>query len=435
MSTIRHSPAALKKIRNLAYQTIFDLEDEYGIAASSRSEAYGCLFGRDSAITILKLLRVYERTGDQKLLAVCKKTLLSHISLQGKAYQLESGEEPGKFIHEYRPTNYERLINRPRPWFVYPDGILRNYDSVDATPLLLTALCSYWRVTQDAEFLEKILPNVKLGLHWLMGDADKDGDGFIEYELPTNRLAGGLVVQSWADSFASLTQSDGSFPVYPIAAVEVQAITWLCYQEWLPIFSSIKPDTYLANQLKLRCEVLTIKFATSFLFQSENLTYAAQALDGRKRRITTVTANPLLCLWASVGSPEGGVRGILSTHHVEQFVRRAFKNDLFDSRAGMRTMSSRSPLFDPSTTSYHNGSFWPMLNGLIHEGLEKWGFVSEAGKLRDASLYPLLHFQTPIELYCSTQKGVYAEYESVTGKKGCRFQAWTAAAILDWLDS
>lgn len=429
------SPTQLQYLYANAYDSILELADDQGIAASSRQEAYGCLFGRDSAISILKLLEVYRKHPDEKLLAICRRTLLTHTLLQGKNYVLESGEEPGKFIHEFRQSNYERLINRPKPWYVYPDKILRNYDSVDSTPLLLLAYYRYWQVTQDHEFLLRVLPNVEAGLHWLVTDGDKDRDFLIEYELPSERTHGGLVVQSWTDSHACLASIDGKFPNYPIAAVEVQAIAWATLKTWSVFFANRPENMELARKLEYFATHLKRRFNEAFLIRDDKgkVVYAHQALDGFKNPISTVTGNPLLCLWAIFQKADGQNEAIIDRVTMHALVERAFQNDMFDELAGIRTMSMLSPTFDPSTQSYHNGSFWPFLNGLIYEGLVKWGFHAHASALRTASLAPLNHFGCPIELYCSVEPGKYSEYISPTGKKGCRTQAWTAASILDWL--
>jgi glycogen debranching enzyme len=94
-------------------------------------------------------------------------------------------------------------------------------------------------------------------------------------------------------------------------------------------------------------------------------------------------------------------------------------------------MSSLSPTFNPSNQSYHNGSFWPVLSGMIHEGLEIWNYGQQAAALREAILGPIAQFGCPIELYIRDGAGKLIEYESPTGKKGCRYQAWSAAVVMD----
>jgi glycogen debranching enzyme len=417
-------------IQQFSYQCLKDLADDQGIAASSRQEAYGCLFGRDSAITILKILNIHAKKPDTSLLEICRRTLLTHAQLQGKNVNLESGEQPGKFVHEFRPDNYDRLVNRPKPWYVYPDGMLRNYDSIDSTPLLLIAIYKYWQQTQDHEFLVQVLNQVELGLDWLINYGDSDHDFLIEYQLPADRKCGGLVVQSWTDSHNCLIQKDGSFPLYPIAPIEVQAFAWLALKLWSDYFSQHANKLTLSKKLAKFAQQLKTKFNQVFIFKDHDVAYGAQVLDGRKKQITTVTANPLLCLWASYGTGLGR-ESILESDLIPDLVWRAFKSDLFDPQAGIRTMSSLEPQYESNVTSYHNGSFWPMLNGLIHEGLLNFGFQQQADLLKTSSLLPISYFNCPIELYLHHQTRGYLEYQSLSGKKGCRYQAWSAAAILD----
>ncbi len=414
-------------LRNFSYKCLLELATSDGLNASATHEAYGCVFGRDSALTVLKLLNVYRKTKDARLLSFCRNGLLALISLQGKTENIESGEQPGKIIHEFRKTNYERLINRPKPWYIYADGMLRNYDSVDSTPLTLIALYKYWHITGDNDFLALALPCVEKGLQWLMMFGDRDGDCFIEYELPASRTCGGLTVQSWTDSQESLLRDDGSFPDYPIAPVEVQAYAWLSYKLWSTYYIQSQPA--LAQKLSRQADRLKTQFNRHFVHKDTGLFFGIQALDGRKVPIRTVTANPLLCLWASY-TIDDHIESIIKKEYVSEFVERGFQPDLFDYSAGIRTMSTLSPTFNPERSSYHNGSFWPILNGLIHEGLSLWGYTREAEKIKHATLLPISHFGFPIELYIK-QEDRYQEFVSRTGKPGCRNQAWTAAATLD----
>ncbi len=61
-------------------------------------------------------------------MAICRRSLLKLASLQGKEVNIESGEEPGKFIHEYRKDKYDHLLKLVKPWYLYEDKTLRNYD-------------------------------------------------------------------------------------------------------------------------------------------------------------------------------------------------------------------------------------------------------------------------------------------------------------------
>src|SRR4051812_35891235 len=114
-------------LRQSIYQSVLQFATAEGINASGKEEIYGCIFGRDSFITILKLLKVCDNQETKNeidtkpLVQMCKTAIETLISLQGQETNLESGEEPGKFIHEYRKERHEHLTGRAiRPWFLYP---------------------------------------------------------------------------------------------------------------------------------------------------------------------------------------------------------------------------------------------------------------------------------------------------------------------------
>src|SRR3990167_9702492 len=84
MPKLPTSPAENTDLWRLGFDAIKELETDQGILASSQSEAYGAIFGRDSLITSLKLLRVYQQTGIEDLPQVVRKVLLTLSDLQGK---------------------------------------------------------------------------------------------------------------------------------------------------------------------------------------------------------------------------------------------------------------------------------------------------------------------------------------------------------------
>ncbi|HSW89235.1 MAG TPA: amylo-alpha-1,6-glucosidase [Candidatus Saccharimonadales bacterium] len=432
-----------QELQQIVFNSLLEMATEEGINASGRHEVYGCIFGRDSAITIVKILKAsankkaFSSKERETLHLICKRALVTLVSLQGKELNIESGEEPGKFIHEYRKDNYERLLQQEKPWHIYPDGVMRNYDSIDSTPLMLIALYRYWRMTKDTEFLIHVISAVESGLAWLMTYADKDRDFLVEYELSKDRKAGGLPVQSWTDSHESLLNSDKKMPPYPIAPVEVQGYVWLALRLWAGFYKS-KSSRYLRNKkfakkLSRFAKNMKKRFNKTFLFKDHGFYFPAQALDGNKKQIRTITGNPLLLLWASYKKKGGKIESILDDKYIDQLVQRSFMEDMFEQDAGIRTMSRKSPTFDPSQNSYHNGSYWPKLNGMAHEGLHRWGYDHQAELLKHATIKPIAYFKSPIELYIKTDDGKYLEYRNDQGQVSCRQQAWSAATALDLL--
>lgn len=425
----------VRELWNIGLQSIEALEDERGILASGRDEVYGCVFGRDSLITSLTLLKVYEEKKNPYFLSLVRKVLVSLSELQGKEHNLESGEEPGKCIHEYRPDNHHHLTDKARlhnaqekPWYVYEDDIMRNYDTVDATPLFLMLFHEYYRITGDRAFIDEHRDAITSALHWLLTYADTNGDGFIDYRFHADRTMGGLQTQSWMDSTESVFfEKESERPVYPIAPVEVQAYAFVAMRAWGDSLADI--DASLAERLVERAYKLKEKFNDTFVIRRGNIVSLAYALDGDGNLLTSPRSSMGHVLWAVY---KGGSEpeSIFDSADMPALVKRLMSPDLFVPQAGMRTLSARSAKYDP--ISYHNGSIWPHDTAILVEGLEQFGFVKEAEKVRQALLSAFSYFKTPIELF-GYSDGKFREYETSSGGKACRVQAWSAASLLSTL--
>jgi glycogen debranching enzyme len=425
---VHTSDKQIQTMYQMCESTIEVLTENGVILASSKEEIYGCVFGRDTAITVLFLLEVYKKTKDNKYLELCLTSLKNLFFLQGTDLNIESGEEPGKIIHEYRPDNYERLIKRAIPWYVYPDGILRNYDSVDSTPLTLLGVYGIYELV-GIESIENMLPSVKKSLEWLLLFSDKNNDDLVDYTYLANRKYGGLHVQSWTDSTACLTTPDGSFPTYPIAPCEVQVLSWRALRVWSMFYK--QTDKEFSEQLDKKATSIKSAFNKKFIFSLGNNYYVSQIVDGINQQVNTVTCNPAYCLWMTDELTEETI--FYDKNMLKECVEVLMKDDMFTPLGGIRTMSTLSPTYVDTEHSYHNGSIWPMINSLASLGMWKNNFKKEAEQIVNATIKALEYFNSPIELFIITEKNEYKEYSSFTGKKGCKYQAWTAAGVLAML--
>lgn len=406
---------------DIGMKAIRELETEQGILASGREELYGCIFGRDSLITSLLLMRVYEKTQDPYLIGLVRKILVNLAKLQGREHNIESGEEPGKIIHEFRTDNHEHLTQQEHPWFLYPDGIMRNYDTVDATPLFLMAVEKYYRLTGDEEFLDLLQGNVSDALAWLLTTMDDHQHGLVTYQFHPERTGGGLRVQSWMDSAESVFFEDrDEEPAYTIAPVEVQAYAYRALSVWHLLLAESEPD--LAALLLERARALRERFYEHFMLPNGT---PAFALDGQGRMLTSARSSMGHVLWAGARD-DGSYFSLLAPEDVGRVAHRLMEHDLFVPNAGIRTLSSDSSHF--SANSYHNGSIWPHDTAMIALGLRDAGFELEAGQVRDALLKAYGHFGTPVELFTYDKK--LGDYESPSGQRACRTQAWSAAGLL-----
>ncbi len=412
----------------LGLDTIKGLETEQGILASGKHELYGFIFGRDSLITSLKLLEVYQQTEIEDFLQIVKKVLSTLVTLQGKEVNIESGEEPGKCIHEYRPTRHEQLTKHLKDaWYVYPDNVMRNYDTVDATSLLLITIYRYVQISHDREFLQQVLPNVEAALGWVFVYGDKNRDGFIDYAMHPKRKYGGLTNQNWMDSTESTFHEDGTKIVYPLSPSEAQAYTYFALRLWAHYYA--KHNELLSNRLNERADTLKHDFNERYILYDPKykLHYIASAIDGTGKPLTSVRSSMGHCLWASLDIyNDGEVDGIVQKKYISDIVKRLMLPDMFVPQAGIRTLSSQSNAYSPN--SYHNGSIWPHDTAMVTLGLETYGYKKEAAKIREALLKAVAHFKTPIELF--VYDTAYKDYLSKTGQRANKLQAWSAAAIL-----
>ena len=411
-----------ERLWEMGMNAIRELETEQGILASGREELYGCVFGRDSLITSLLLMRAYGKVQDPYLIGLVRKILVNLAKLQGRERNLESGEEPGKIIHEFRPDKHEHLTQQQNhPWFLYPDGIMRNYDTVDATPLFLIAVEKYYRLTGDEEFLDLVQGNVSDALAWLLTTMDDHQDGLVAYQFHPERTSGGLRVQSWMDSAESVFFEDrDDEPAYTIAPVEVQAYAYRALSVWHLLLADSEPD--LSALLLERARQLRERFYEHFMLPNGT---PAFALDGQSRMLTSARSSMGHVLWSGARD-EGTYFSLFAPEDVGRVAHRLVQPDLFVPGAGIRTLSSDSSHFEAN--SYHNGSVWPHDTSMIALGLRDAGFELEAGQVRDALLKAYDHFGVPVELFTYDTK--LGDYVGPTGQRACQTQAWSAAGLL-----
>lgn len=414
----------LEDFYSMGLSSLQMLEVPEGIMASSKEEIYGCIFGRDSLITTLKLLRAYRYRHNPYFLTLSRKVLLGIMRLQGSVTNLESGEEPGKCIHEFRIAGHEHLTQAiVSPWYLYPDGTMRNFDSVDATPLLLIAIYRYYQKSQDQEFLLEAMPHVEMALDWIFHYGDKYNEGLISYQMPAERKSGGLISQGWMDSSEAVFHEDETPIVFPMAPIEVQSYAYLALKLWGNFFR--EPEK--KKKYKDKAAQIKSAFREKFIIRGLPKTVIAHAVDGSKKPLTSLRSSLGHVLWACRNPIDDGMTdSILEKPYRDAIVRSLLSPSIFEASAGIRTLSKTSRAF--SVNSYHNGSLWPHDNSLIAEGMENLGYFDQAATVREGIFQAYKHFRTPLELFVYDE-GIYNEY-SANGQVGCRTQAWSAATMV-----
>lgn len=413
------------------------------LVASSCSEAYGRLFGRDSLITSLQFLSAarLDPCLASLLLPPVERTLRALATFQGVMDDPWTEEEPGKILHEYNESSGGD----------FPGAY---YASVDSTPLFLIALHQYDAARRavgwvDGEtgrrgepgtehprlgardtavsarhpalgthhLLEELRDARNRALAWILERADLDGDGLVEF-LQRNPERKSLINQNWKDSRDSLLAADGSAPLYPVAYSEVQAYCYRAVVGEAELRAEEDPEG--AARLLAWANRLASTFERRFWMPDAGC--YAQALDARKRQLTDVASNAFHWLWM----------GPLRPRRFRRAADRLLAADLF-TPFGLRTLSSSSGNYAP--LRYHRGSIWPWDNWAAASALRRLGMEERAREIDAAVLSALGTLGCPAELYVF-REGDHAPSMSFLDWLGrpahaCRFQAWTVGYLVE----
>ena len=371
------------------WQEIKQLKDKKGFIRAGLPR-FNRLFGRDSLIAAWQLL--------DKNPGICQATLEILSQYQGKIFNDEKEEEPGKIIHE---TDLEKSHH---PENSYP---LPYYGSIDSTPLFLILFSFYYKKTKNLKFLNSRWENILKAVNWIEECADKDKDLFLEYQRKNEK---GLFHQGWKDSFEDRLKIEP-----PVAIVEAQGYQYSALRE-VAYLAEIKKDWDLVDKLEDRAWELKKKFDKDFWIAEKN--YFALALDGKKQQRNAITSNPGHLLFT----------GILREEKIKLVVKRLFEKDLW-TPFGIRTHSTLEPDFNPK--SYHLGSIWPHDNWIIAQGLKKLGYEKEYQKIKNAILLAFEELGFLPEFYGIVDGKITLEME----KTPCYPQAWASGALLNFLIS
>jgi glycogen debranching enzyme len=352
------------------------------------------LFGRDS------LISAYMALPFQPHLA--QTTLEALAGLQATERDDFRDADPGKILHEVR-----------RGWLAtsgeFPHSAY--YGSHDATPLFLVLLDEYHRWTGDDELVGRMESNARAAIAWIEGPGDRDGDGYLEYET---RSPKGLRNQGWKDSWNAVLFADGRLADPPIALCEIQGYAYDARVRAARLARVCWRDAELADRLERDASVLKERFDRDFWLDARG--HYALALDRDKRPVDSLSSNIGHLLWS----------GIVPTSRAAAIRDRLMSAEMF-SGWGIRTMSSRDAGYNP--IEYHNGTVWPHDTAIVAEGLRRYGFRDEAGRVAQALFEAAAAFDyRPPEVFAGYDRRattVAVEYPTAS-----RPQAWAAAAPL-----
>jgi glycogen debranching enzyme len=344
---------------------------------------FHALFGRDSLITSLQVMSARPD--------VARATLRVLASMQATTEDVQTDEEPGKIVHEYRPDADHRFADMGWP---VRDGELRYYGSADGTPWFLVLLAALG----DRALAQELGPAWRGAADWLQRALARGG-GLVRHG--PRRAAGGLVQQGWRDTSDPLAaygggilNSDGMVPEPPLADADTQAVA----------VAGLRAAARLSGESRwqpLAAETVDVI--------AERFTPETIAIDRDANRVAGAGSHLGWLLWA-----DALPRGLRAA-----YAQRLCEPDVLTDY-GLRTLSSEHPQFAPD--AYHRGAVWPFDSWLGWGGLRAAGREAEAERVRRGVLAALDRLGDAPELYAVTDDG--PERIPIAN----RVQAWTIGA-------
>jgi glycogen debranching enzyme len=327
------------------------------------------LFGRDSIITSLQALPFIPDLAWNTLTVLALR--------QGRRCDDFREEEPGKILHESRLGEMTAFEERPHsPYF----------GAADATPLFLVLMDEIERWSGRVDLIKKFEAEARTALQWIDEYGDRDGDGYVEYERRNKET--GLENQCWKDSWDSILFSDGTLAAYPIATCEIQGYVYDAKRRCARLAREFWGDSDLASRLEKQAAELKGKFNRDFWIPEKQ--FFALALDGKKRKVDSLTSNIGHLLWS----------GIVDADKAAACASHLVGPRLF-SGWGVRTMADGEGGYNP--IGYHVGTVWPFDNSIIALGLRNYGFKKEAAVIALGYAKAETNFPVEYPTACSPQ--------------------------------
>src|SRR5262249_45496278 len=202
----------------------------------------------------------------------------------------------------------------------------------DSTMLFLILLEEYVRWTGDRAMAKDLEREVRAAVAWIDQYGDRDGDGYVEYDRRNKET--GLENQCWKDSWDSIVFADGTLAPLPRATCELQGYVYDAKRRTARLARDVYGDAAWADKLEREAADLKKRFNRDYWIPERG--FFALALDGKKRKVDSLTSNIGHLLWS----------GIVDEDKARACVDHLLGDRLF-SGWGIRTMAEGEGSYNP----------------------------------------------------------------------------------------
>lgn len=298
------------------------------------------------------------------------------------------------------------------PDCVYRDTLIEpnNYRNTKA-PLAAWAVWKIYEQTKDTNFLKELYPKLKLYHNWWYKDRDHDQDGLCEF----GSTDGTLIAGKWESGMDNAVRFDDSQLLkngenaYSIDQESVDLNSYL-YAEKNYLSKMAQVLKLLEESKKWQEEgvALKTKIQNQFWDASTGWFYDT-SIDG-KSLVKVMGCEGYIPLWAEVATAE----------QAKMIKENMLDPVTFNTFIPLPTLAANHPKFKPEG-GYWRGPIWLDQSQFAINGLEKYGYTTEANQLA----HKLIHNADGV---LGKGEAIRENYQPITGKglESYNF-SWSAA--------
>ena len=294
----------------------------FGLSGGGARPGFAWFFGGDAFINSLTMDGYGDFSKVRQALEFTQKWQRQDNVPIRKKNPDDSPKDVGKMAHELSQS--DGLCDW---WNDYHYG----YNHADTTPWYIVAMGDYVRTSGDVEFLRKSWNSVKQAYDWCLSK-DSDGDGLMDLNgAGLGALEFGKLVGIYADVYT--------------CGIWVQAVKEMKYM------AEVVGDSSRAKQAELQFKKAQPRLEQLFWLDREK--YYSYGATEKGEQVHEKTP------WSGVAM----MFGLLDEGRTAKSIE-AFNSTDLCTDWGVRSMSNKSELFDP--TNYNYGAVWPFISSFFN---------------------------------------------------------------------